>query len=111
MKRVKNAIQDLDKLLPESPISWDEIDVADKCSKYKVFLELFIIESGMTVAEDYPKTEHKAIVERALQQKKPFKADGSTGYRDYLVWLTCLEVARSYTSEDIHFIRSFLLLG
>lgn len=65
---------------------------------------MFIIESGMTVAEPYPKGEHEFIVQRALQRKKPFKADGSTGYRDYLVWLTCLEVARSYSSEEIHFI-------
>lgn len=102
--KVKNAIQDVNKLLPESPIPWDEIDVVDKCRKYKDFLEMFIIESGMTVAEDYPDTKHEIIVQRALQRKKPFKADGSTGYRDYLVWLTCLEVARSYSNEEIHFI-------
>ena len=74
----------------------DEIDIADRCDKYKDFLEMFIIESGMPVAEDYPKVKHKDIVQRALHRKKPFKADGSTGYRDYLVWLTCLEAARRF---------------
>ena len=104
--KAKNAIQDLNKLLPESPVPWEETNVADKCSKYKDFLEMFIIESGMTVAEDYPEAKHEDIVRRALQRKKPFKADGSTGYRDYLVWLTCLETARSYANEEIHFITS-----
>jgi len=58
----------------------------------------------MTVAEDYPDIKHEIVVKRALQRKKPFKTDGSTGYRDYLVWQTCLEVARRYASEEIHFI-------
>ena len=52
--KVNNTIQDLNKLLADSPTSWNEIDVADRCNKYKDFLEMFIIESGMTVAEDYP---------------------------------------------------------
>lgn len=104
--KVNNTIQGLNKLISDSPISWDKIDIADRCDKYKDFLEMFIIESGMTVSEDYPKAKHEDIVQRALQRKKPFKADGSTGYRDYLVWLTCLETARRYANEEIHFITS-----
>lgn len=102
--KVNNAIRDLNKLIDESPISLDEIDVEEKCNEYKDFLEMFIIESGMTVAEDYPDIKHEIVVRRALQRKKPFKTDGSTGYRDYLVWQTCLDVAQRYTSEEIHFI-------
>ncbi len=102
--KAKKSIQDLNDQMFTPHIVWNELDVADKCNKYKDSLEMFIIESGMTVAESYPKDEHEVIVQRALQRKKPFKADGSTGYRDYLVWLTCLEVAKSYSSEEIHFI-------
>lgn len=58
----------------------------------------------MSIAEEYPSVSHKEIVNRALLRKKPFKQDGSTGYRDYLVWLTCIALARTYTSEEIHFI-------
>ena len=47
----------------------------------KIFWKCFIIESGMMVAEDYPEASQKDIVQRALQRKKPFKADGSTGYQ------------------------------
>ena len=84
----------------------DEKDIADRCDKYKDFLEIFIIKSSMIVAEDYPKVKHEDIVQRALKRKKPFKADGSTGYRDYLVWLACLETTRRYANEEIHFITS-----
>lgn len=102
--KVNNALRDLNKMLPDHPVSLGKIDVEEKCNDYKDFLEMFIIESGMTVAEDYPDIKHEIVVKRALQRKKPFKADGSTGYRDYLVWQTCLEVARRYASEEIHFI-------
>ena len=102
--KTRKAIQDLNDLLFTPHIVWNELDVSDECSKYKDFLEMLIIESGMTVAEPYPNDKHEIIVQRALQRKKPFNLDGSTGYRDYLVWLTCLNVAKSYSSEEIHFI-------
>ena len=102
--KARKAIQDLNDPLLTPHIAWNELDVSNEYSKYKDFLEMFIIESGMTIAGPYPNKTHELIVQRALQRKKPFKADGSTGYRDYLVWLTCLNVAKSYSSEEIHFI-------
>ena len=102
--KVNNALRDLNKMLPDPSLSLDEIDVEEKCKEYKDFLGMFIIESGMTVAEDYSDIKHEIVVRRALQRKKPFKTDGNTGYRDYLVWQTCLEVAQRYTIEEIHFI-------
>ena len=71
--KVKNVIQDLNKLLPGSALALGEIDVEAECSKYKEFLEMFILESGMTVAEDYPEIGHEAIVQRALQRKNLLK--------------------------------------
>jgi hypothetical protein len=74
--KVNNTIQDLNKLISDSPISWDEIDITDRCDKYKDFLEMFIIESGMTVSEDYPRAKHEDIVQRALQRKKRIACSG-----------------------------------
>lgn len=73
ISKTKNAIQDLRKILPDSLLPMDEIDVADECNKYKEFLEMFIIESGMTIAEDYPDIPHEKVVQRALQRKKHLK--------------------------------------
>ncbi|ASS37468.1 hypothetical protein AXF17_02640 [Mogibacterium pumilum] len=71
--KVNNALRDLNKMLPDPPVSLDEIDVEEKCNEYKDFLEMLIIESGMTVAEDYPDIKHEIVVKRALQRKNRLK--------------------------------------
>lgn len=38
----------------------------------------------------YPNTEHKKMVERELNKKKPFK-DSTKGYRDALIWESIIE--------------------
>ena len=40
--KVDNALRDLNKMLPDPPVSLDEIDVEEKCNEYKDFLEMFI---------------------------------------------------------------------
>lgn len=106
IQKIQKGVDDLNRML-SSPIDISLNNLLEsENEKYKNFLELFIIESGMTVAEEYPQNSHEQIVKRALERKKPFKADGSTGYRDYLVWLTCLNLAKLHSNEDIHFITS-----
>lgn len=100
---VDKNIKNINKLISDH-ISIDNISIDSEVQKYRDFLEMFSFQNGMTIAEEYPDVSHKEIVRRALLRKKPFKQDGSTGYRDYLVWLTCITLARTYTSEEIHFI-------
>ncbi|MEE3472647.1 MAG: hypothetical protein VZR24_18540 [Butyrivibrio hungatei] len=64
--KTRKAILELNDPLLTPHIVWHELDISDECSKYKDFLEMFIIESGMTVAEPYPKDGHELIVQRAL---------------------------------------------
>lgn len=104
--KMQRAIEDVNMMTSETIDVPDEELVSNEIEKYRDFLDMFIIESGMTVPEEYPKIPHKKIVERALQRKKPFKSDGSSGYRDYLVWETCLNLAEIYANEDVHFISS-----
>ena len=80
LEKTKNEINNLNRLLPESPVHWKEIDISDEYKKYKAYLDWYIIENNMPGAEDYPKDGHPAIVQRALHRKKPFKSDGSTGW-------------------------------
>lgn len=87
-------------------VSMPQINVEEECRIYSDFLEFFIIESGMTVAEEYPDIPHKDVVARALRRKKPFKEDGSTGYRDYLVWRSLLNIVKLFNNEDVHFITT-----
>ena len=104
-RKIHNGIDSVNELLsspiPE-PLSNDQID--SECKKYSDFLDGYIIYSGQTIPEPYPTIPHEQIVKRALLRKRPFKEDGSTGYRDYLVWMSCINVARTYAQEDIHFI-------
>lgn len=108
---IKEHIQSLSKVSSElerlisTPFSVECNDLlSNEQAAYADFLEMFLIESGMTIAEPYPTIEHQKIVQRALQRKKPFKSDGKNGYRDYLVWRSFLDVAKSYSSETVCFI-------
>lgn len=103
---MRKSVDDVNRIITEPLVQIETLDVESECRKYRDFLEFFIIESGMTIAEEYPNVKHEDVVKRALARKKPFKADGSTGYRDYLVWETCLNLARFYSCEEIHFISS-----
>ena len=104
--KMRRSIEDVNKIASAIINVPDEKLVSEECKKYRDFLDMYIIESGMTVPEEYPSISHEKIVNRALQRKKPFKSDGSSGYRDYLVWETCLRLAEVYAYEDIHFISS-----
>jgi predicted nucleic acid-binding protein len=52
----------------------------------------------------YPKTEHKVIVKKILERRKPFKK-GDAGYRDFLIWegIRNLEL---WGTEEIVFITN-----
>ncbi len=65
--KARKANQDLNDMMFTPHIVWNELDISDECRKYKDFLEMFIIESGMTIAEPYPNDAHEIIVQRALQ--------------------------------------------
>lgn len=102
-KELKTRERKISGLLNE-PFICPVIDIESEVNKYRDFLEMYSIYSGMTCAEEYPTISHKKVVERALKGKKPFKPDGKNGYRDYIVWLTCLGLVKTYTCEEIHFI-------
>lgn len=108
---IKERIQSLNKNVCELnrliniPCNIETQNILDQeQSAYADFIEMFLIESGMTIAEPYPAIEHQKIVQRALQRKKPFKSDGRNGYRDYLVWRSFLGVAKAYSMETVCFI-------
>lgn len=49
----------------------------------------------------YPQVGHKEIVARELSREAPFSQKG-TGYRDYLIWLTTLEMVReAHSGEEV----------
>jgi len=104
LRNMNKSISTLDRLL-SNPVQADtENLLIQEQEAYSDFIEMFLIESGMTIAEPYPEIEHEQIVERALQRKKPFKSDGKNGYRDYLVWRSFLDMAKRLSMEEVCFI-------
>lgn len=110
-ERIEEAYLTLTKKLDEynlyasSPVQIiDCSDIDNEMMQYESFLTSFMIEMGSYPPESYPNVSHKDIVRRALYRRKPFKADGKDGYRDYLLWLTILEVMKTHKSEEVHFI-------
>jgi len=70
---------------------------------YEQFLINILLENSAYPPEGYPQVSHKEVVKRSLLRKKPFKVDGRSGYRDYLVWRTVLDIVKQ-SEEDVHFI-------
>jgi hypothetical protein len=104
LRKTNSGIKELHKLnISASEMPNDTVEKA--MAEYAEFLDVFIIESGMTVAEPYPDVPHQVIVERSLARKKPFKADGKDGYRDFLVWNTFLNFIKITGNEtDFYFV-------
>ena len=104
IQSTNKTIKDLNRLTVSPKPLIDENTATEEEREYADFIEMFLIESGSTIAEMYPNIGHKDIVKRALQRKKPFKIDGKDGYRDFLVWQTFLQTAKSYAMETVCFI-------
>lgn len=100
---LKNDERSINELI-HKPLNFSSIDIESEAQEYRDFLEMYSFENGMGETVDYPTISHKDVVARAIMGKKPFKPDGKDGYRDYMVWLSCLELAKRYTLEEIHFI-------
>ena len=100
---LKNDERSINGLI-HNPLNISSIDIESEIQEYRNFLEMYAFDRGMGETIEYPTVSHKDVVARAIIGKKPFKPDGKDGYRDYMVWLSCLELAKRYTSEEIHFI-------
>lgn len=75
--------------------------------EFKNKLLKFYKENNIDI-EDYPKelTVHD-VLNRALLRKKPFKKDGGdAGFKDFLIWLTVIEIAKKYPKDTINFITA-----
>ena len=99
LKKTNAGIKELQRLKIDIELL-NNHTIDETVNKYSDFLEMFLIESGMTVAEPYPNTPHNIIVKRALERKKPFKNDGKNGYRDFIVWLTFLDMVKLISNKE-----------
>ena len=52
-----------------------------------------------------PLVRHKEIINRCLQKKRPFKKNDS-GYKDFLIWKTLLDIIKKSSDKKITFITA-----
>ncbi|MDP8931873.1 MAG: PIN domain-containing protein [Actinomycetota bacterium] len=66
------------------------------------------LERSGVLVEPWPDLPHEAITGRAVHRQLPFREvrDGTVGYRDTLVWLTVLAVARSHPDDDVMLVSA-----
>ena len=81
------GVSKLKKLLPEMPKSIiSELIVEDQLQKFREQYEGELQAKNIKILP-YPNVDHKSIVAKELDKKKPFK-DCQKGYRDSLIWET-----------------------
>jgi len=90
-------IQRLTGKVMKSPLSHTMIEGSRR--EFEASLKRALPSSKITIHE-YPTILHRDVTERALSRRKPFGED-DRGYRDYLIWLTVVDVARTATDKTV----------
>ena len=90
--KFEKVAREIERLLGEKLGTASYKDVEEIASNYELFLAERLKNNKVKILP-YPQVEHKHIVSRAIQRKKPFKENGD-GYRDTLIWFNLLELAR-----------------
>ncbi|RIV18543.1 DUF4935 domain-containing protein [Fibrisoma montanum] len=93
---------DVFRMLKREP-SIPSINIEEATREYENFL-IEKLKSVKVQILPYPKVEHKDVVKRILERKRPFKK-GDSGYRDYLIWETIKQL-ELWGTEQIVFITN-----
>ncbi len=99
----KQINQELFRLLKkeiESPI---HVDVTKAADFYREYLDTKFKDLKTEIL-GYPKMEHKSVVKKILERRRPFKK-GDSGYRDFLIWET-IKHLELWGTEEIVFITN-----
>jgi len=101
----ENAYNNLNKLSINKNDSIIEVNLVKTIVKdYNIYFNNRVRENNIVITK-YPKISHKKVVKRALDRKKPFSEDGQTGYRDFLIWETVLNILKN-SENNVVFITS-----
>jgi hypothetical protein len=85
-----------------------EADLRSARDGYPMVLDDLLKLPGFLV-EPYPEVQHETLVKRDLERRLPFRSSkekSSTGYRDSLVWLTVIEIAKKFPADEVLFVTN-----
>ena len=94
------AIGRLKKLVPNVEVTPPKLDVAEATVQFRKALSARLRELRAQTP-GFKEIEINCIVQRSLQRRKPFDANGQRGLRDAILWETVLELARTKEDEEI----------
>lgn len=98
----KKLNSDFSRLLKKE-IEIKPINIEQATKDYERFLKDKLKEVKANILP-YPKVEHKDVVKRILERRRPFKK-GDAGYRDFLIWQTIRKL-ETWGTEEIVFITN-----
>jgi hypothetical protein len=82
----------------------NQLDPQTVYDLYKHKFESFLNDNNCYPPTEYPNITHDAVVQRLLDNKKPFSFDGKNGYRDYLIWVCFIELCKNNLGASLHFV-------
>ena len=96
---VKKAIQESRGVLRKSEFPMLASGYVEQVAgQYETWFKSSLESRGVEIAP-YPQVEHATIVQRLLDQKRPFRG-GEDGYRDFLIWKTLFGYDGCDESDD-----------
>ena len=98
-KKFDTASRKLESMTGESS---SRVDPDDAFSKYKDWLDETLKQYDVKKL-NYPRVSQKDIVQASYTGKKPFKPSGE-GHKDYLIWLTLLELISKNPEQEFIFL-------
>ena len=98
-KLAKKSLDSLSRLLSRPVPSLEDFDIEKEVAAFRERITRQFSSSNCSVLE-YPNTQHRELVSRAMDRHKPFSDKGS-GYRDALIWSSILELACRDTESII----------
>jgi len=98
----KKINSEVSKLLRKETV-YKTVDISKAKEDYNSFLNKKLNGAKAHILP-YPKIEHKDVVKKILERRKPFKK-GDAGYRDFLIWQT-IKNLETWGTEEIVFITN-----
>lgn len=101
LRKIKKSLDEARRVVGEIESPFTNATIEELVEAYRDML-LSRFEQVRATIIDYPDVPHEAVVQRALNRRKPFAPSGR-GYRDALIWENVLSLAAS-PGQDIAFI-------
>ena len=99
VESAQRAMDRLNRLLVSDPLPCPQLDVEAEVAAYENALRLRLAPTSFEMLP-VPDIPHVEVLARSVAKAKPFSEKG-TGYQDYLIWATVVEVLRTLQGEIV----------